>query len=120
MSEPVCSKKRLRIQPISVGLVEAGGGVLLVGLPSSGAEPEGLEMNHGEGQLHSFGLQMRPDGRSHVCSSGRGWKQADAFLKGGVVRFGRRGGGGLLPEGSGWDGNSVLGGLYSPQLFDFG
>lgn len=102
--EPVCSKQR----PNTFGLVEAGGGVLLVGLPSSGVEPKGLEMNHGEGQIHRFGFQMRTDSQSHVCSSGRGWRQGEAFLKGGVVRFGRRGGVGLLSEGSGWDGNSIL------------
>lgn len=72
-------------------VVDAGGERLRVGVPSSGVEPEGSEMNHGQGQRHLFGFQMRPDGRSRVCSWGSCWKQGgESLLDPAVLRFGRR------------------------------
>lgn len=95
------SKQRLRIQHKTFGGGEPRGGLLLVGVPQSGVNLKGFEMSHGQGQLHLFGFQVRPDSRSRLCGSGRGWKQGNSFLKGAVVRFGRRGGVGFLSEGSG-------------------
>lgn len=114
----------LGIQHNAFGGAEAGGALhLLAGVPSSGVE--GLVLNHGQGQLHLFGLQMRPDGRRCVRGSGcclqHRWGAADSFLKGDVVRFGGRcrGGVGFLSEGSSWGGAGALWGLCCLLLFGF-
>lgn len=91
--------------------VDGGGGLLRVGVPSSGVEPERFEMNHRQGQHHLFGLQIRPDSRSRVWGSRSCWEQGGGSLSdGAAVRFRRRwqGGVGVLSEGSGRHGSSVL------------
>lgn len=57
-------KGMLQIQHNAFGKVDSGGGLLRVGVLSSGVEPEGLVVNHRQSQHHLFGFQMRPDDRS--------------------------------------------------------
>lgn len=92
----------LKFAIMLLGGVDTGGGLLRVGVPSSGGEPEGFEVHQGQGQRHLFGFRMRPDGRS------RCWKQEGGSLPDrAAVRVGRSWGGGAgagagaLSEGSG-------------------
>lgn len=111
----------LRIQHGAFGGAEARGGLLLVGDGSPGGEQKGFELNHGQGQLHLFGFQVRP----HVFGAGSRWGQGegagDPPLKGAVVRLGRRwrGGVGFLSEGRGRGGRRRLCGFCRLLLFDF-
>lgn len=138
-------KGMLQIHHNAFGKVDGSGGLLRVGVLSSGVEPEGFVVNHGQSQHHLFGFQTRPDGRSCVSGWGSCWKQGgDSLLDDAAVRFGRRCGGcwrqggdsllddvavrfgrrwrggvGVLSEGSGCRGSSVLKGSCCLLLFVF-
>lgn len=113
----------LKIHQNAFGKVDGGGGLLWVGVLLSGVEPEGFVVNHGQGQRHLFGFQVRPDDRGRwVFGWGSCWKQGgDSLLDDAAARFGRRWRKGVnaLSEGSGCRGSSVLRGPCCLLMFGF-